>query len=142
MNDFKIGGPGGVGKPGDLKKKRGVGSSDSAAWADALSEAEGRYGTGAPVSVNNLGFIPPVIPNLEDGTPEKKEQERGEALLQRLDRLRHMLLLGSISMGELKDIQHLVSSRRKDVMDPRLLLVMDEIDTRAKVELAKLEKLR
>jgi hypothetical protein len=142
MNEFKIGGPGGVGKAGDMKKKRGVGSSDSAAWADALAEAEGRAGVSGPVSLGNLGFIPPLMPNLEDGTPEKREHERGEALLQRLDRLRHMLLLGSISTAELHDIQHLVASRRGDVMDPRLMAVMDEIDTRAKVELAKLEKLR
>src|SRR5690606_13369325 len=107
-------------------------------FADALDEAAG---SGAPVAAAmvNIGFVPPIIPNLDEGRPEDKEQRRGEALLERLDRLRHMLLLGAVSRQELMDIKALVAAGRKDIMDPHLVALMEEIDTRAAVELAKWE---
>lgn len=68
----------------------------------------------------------------------RRAVQRGSTVLDRLDDLRLALLTGSLSPGQLSELQRVVASERGLVDDPRLLAVLDEIDLRAKVELAKL----
>jgi len=68
----------------------------------------------------------------------RRAVQRGGTLLDRLDDLRLALLAGSLSPGQLSELQRAISSERGLVDDPRLLSVLDEIDLRARVELAKL----
>ncbi|HXP73282.1 MAG TPA: flagellar assembly protein FliX [Stellaceae bacterium] len=68
----------------------------------------------------------------------RRAVQRGSTVLDRLDDLRLALLSGSLSPGQLSELQRVVASERGLVDDPRLLAVLDEIDLRAKVELAKL----
>lgn len=68
----------------------------------------------------------------------RRAVQRGSTLLDRLDDLRMALLSGSLSPGQIAELQRAVASERGLVDDPRLLAVLDEIDLRAKVELAKL----
>jgi hypothetical protein len=70
----------------------------------------------------------------------RRAVQRGSTLLDRLDDLRLALLAGSLSPGQISELQRVVASERGRVEDPRLLAVLDEIDLRAKVELAKLAK--
>jgi hypothetical protein len=68
----------------------------------------------------------------------RRAVQRGSTLLDRLDDLRLALLGGSLSQGQIAELQRVVASERGLVDDPRLLAVLDEIDLRAQVELAKL----
>jgi hypothetical protein len=68
----------------------------------------------------------------------RRAVQRGSTLLDRLDDLRLALLAGSLSPGQISELQRVVTSERAQVNDPRLLAVLDEIDLRARVELAKL----
>ena len=68
----------------------------------------------------------------------RRAVQRGSTLLDRLDDLRLALLAGSLSSGQISELQRAVSTERGLVTDPRLLAVLDEIDLRARVELAKL----
>jgi hypothetical protein len=68
----------------------------------------------------------------------RRAVQRGSTLLDRLDDLRLALLAGSLSPGQLVDLQRAVASERGQVDDPRLASLLDEIDLRARVELAKL----
>ena len=68
----------------------------------------------------------------------RRAVQRGSTLLDRLDDLRLALLAGSLSSGQISELQRVVSTERGLVTDPRLLAVLDEIDLRARVELAKL----
>ena len=63
---------------------------------------------------------------------------RGHDLLDRLDEVRHALLVGAIPRDRLVELRRRVRARKGDVGDPRLSAVLDEIDLRAAVELAKL----
>ena len=63
---------------------------------------------------------------------------RGSALLHRLDDLRLSLLSGQLTVSQIGELSRLVASERAQVDDPRLTTVLDEIDLRAQVELAKL----
>ncbi|MBI1208566.1 MAG: flagellar assembly protein FliX [Azospirillum sp.] len=67
-------------------------------------------------------------------------KKRASDLLDRLEELRLGLLAGSIPAAKLGELSRLIQSRRLTVDDPRLAEVLDEIDLRAQVELAKLSR--
>ena len=69
----------------------------------------------------------------------KQGAERGEDLLSRLERIRDGLLLGAIPESELRDLATSIkATRERKFTDPRLGEILDEIELRARVELAKL----
>lgn len=69
----------------------------------------------------------------------RRAVQRGSSLLDRLDDLRLALLTGVLSRQRLDDLAHLASTARGTVDDPRLGVILDEIDLRVAVELAKLD---
>lgn len=73
-----------------------------------------------------------------DERPERRARRHGEDLLSRLDEIRHGLLMGSIPEGRLHQLAQMVDRQREAIMDPGLIEILDEIDLRVKVELAKL----
>ncbi|MEX0815276.1 MAG: flagellar assembly protein FliX [Dongiaceae bacterium] len=52
--------------------------------------------------------------------------------------MRHGLLAGAIPLAGLEDLARVLRAHRGDVDDPRLADLLDHIDLRAAVELAKL----
>ena len=48
------------------------------------------------------------------------------------------MLNGSLTVGHMIDIADVVASHREKITDPALTAIMDEIDLRAQVELAKM----
>ncbi len=67
--------------------------------------------------------------------------KQGHDILDRLDEIRHALLMGTISRQRLVAIGQLVRTQRERVDDPALAQIMDDIELRAEVELAKLSYL-
>ena len=63
---------------------------------------------------------------------------RAEDLLDRLEDIRVGLLLGRFSRGRLENLVARLAQSRADGADERLGALLDEIELRAKVELAKL----
>ncbi len=66
------------------------------------------------------------------------EQKHAEDLLDRLDQVRLGLLRGDLSRLDLQALVLRLGERRRESGDPRLMAIVDEIELRAKVELAKL----
>ena len=64
---------------------------------------------------------------------------RGESLLDRLEDLRLGLLAGAVPRDRLEELARLARTARDAVDEPRLAAILDEIDLRAAVELAKLD---
>jgi hypothetical protein len=62
---------------------------------------------------------------------------RAGDMLDLLDDIRVGLLEGRVPRGKLEGLLRMVQSRRDEVVDPRLSAVLDEIELRAAVELAK-----
>ena len=50
------------------------------------------------------------------------------------------LLLGTIPMSKLEQLAQLIRAKREQIDDPKLLEILDEIELRAAVELAKLSR--
>ena len=136
---MKISGPGPI-VPASVRRpnNRPAGDSDDG-FAAHLSGDEGQpAAVGGPARLaptNNLLALQEVT----DATQSRRRAvRRGKDLLDRLDEIRHALLLGSISPDRLVALARALRDQRAQIDDPQLIGVLDEIELRAAVELAKL----
>lgn len=84
-----------------------------------------------------------ALQEVEDSTSEQANAQaraRGATLLEKLDEIRHGLLTGRISLATLNELAATVHADRAEATDPKLAEVLDEIELRAEVELAKLDR--
>lgn len=63
---------------------------------------------------------------------------RANTLLDGLERIKTRLLTGQMTVGDVIDIADVVASHREKITDPALSAILDEIDLRAQIELAKM----
>jgi hypothetical protein len=111
-------------------------SGDFARHLDSPGASSGVNG-GSPVgTVNALLALQEVDDSLNG---RAKARQRAADILDELDGLRDGLLAGTLSRETIVRLAQLVRSQRPDVTDPRLKDVLDEIELRAEVELAKLD---
>lgn len=73
-------------------------------------------------------------------TGRRRARQRGDQLLDALDELKLALLDGKLSPGKLRALQSLAGTQRGRADDPGLQVVLDEIELRTAVELAKLDR--
>jgi hypothetical protein len=80
----------------------------------------------------------------EDGPLERRRRavNRAGAMLDMLDEVKLALMDGEPTGASLERLARAVRAERSKTDDPRLEGVLDEIETRAAVELAKLEAAR
>jgi hypothetical protein len=82
-----------------------------------------------------------ALQGVEDATDSRRRVvQHGEQLLSLLDEIRDGFLAGGIPRGTLNRLALAIIARRESFADPKLHEVLDEIDLRARVELAKLEQ--
>src|SRR5688572_31812023 len=120
--------------------------ASSGGFAAALHEesgaASGQSAVGGAVGLSGVSSVLAL-----QGTPDSTERrarqralERGETMLDKLEEIRLGLLLGTIPQSRLEQLAHLVRAQRELVNDPKLTAILDEIELRAAVELAKLTR--
>ncbi len=120
-------------------EKGGARGGDFARHLDGASQSAS---TGAAAGVSVAAGIAGILSlqEVDDATASRKRAvRRAETLLDRLDELRHGLLMGTLSRAQLGELALLVSQRRDGVDDPKLAELLDEIDLRVQVEIAKYE---
>ena len=125
----------GAGATGVKRVERG---RSGASFADTLKQVESGAATGGSTSVASVSAIMAVQEVDPDATNAAAARKRGEELLDRLDELRLGLIEGRLSPERIEALVKLVAERRESVRDPRLKSILDDIDLRAQVELAKL----
>jgi hypothetical protein len=121
------------------RRKDAAGGAATGAFAAELGASARSSGIvgGGPVETLDALLALQEVP---DATQSRgRAQRHAEDLLDRLDELRHALLAGALSRQRIDDLARLVRLRRERVLDPRLADVLDEIELRCRVELAKLE---
>lgn len=74
------------------------------------------------------------------GRSKARARKWGHDVLDGLERLRLGIIEGTVPRGELERIAASVARQRQRTDDPALELILDEIELRAKVELAKLDR--
>ncbi|HEY5237938.1 MAG TPA: flagellar assembly protein FliX [Rhizomicrobium sp.] len=94
-------------------------------------------GPGPIAAVDNIL----MLQGMDDSTSGRaRAVAHGTNLLEMLDEVRDGLLAGGIPRATLNRIANAVGRRQENFADPKLQGVLDEIELRARVELAKLER--
>lgn len=73
------------------------------------------------------------------GKARKRMQERAGDILDKLNDLKIAMLTNNVTVGHMVSIADVVATHRERIDDPALTAILDEIDLRANVELAKLQ---
>ena len=140
---MKITGTGPVRTAAETARLRKKGDSKDARFAEQLDGGAAEHGSRvsgkSPVAgVDSLLALQEVPDATGKHSPGVR---RAEDLLDRLDEVRLGLLEGSIPRDRLENLVDMVRAKREGVDDPRLNALLDEIELRAAVELAKLDQL-
>ena len=127
-----------------VRKTGGSSSTGSGAFAKALSDAQPAHGPQMPVSVGftdmNTVLALQEAPDATRGRAKQRAKQRGSLMLDQLEEIQMGLLFGTIPMAKLEQLAQLVRAKREQIDDPKLLAILDEIELRAAVELAKLSR--
>ncbi len=131
-----IGGPGNIQGSSSIRKKetRKAGGNFSEYLSTDETEAPKQSG-----SVQATGLIGALLAMEEENSATDKPMRRGHRLLDNLEEVRYSLLAGGIPESTLRRLQTEAATERGDIVDPHLREILEEIETRAAVELAKLD---
>jgi len=138
---MKVTGTGGLSQASGAKPARGAGGGGGFSVAGASAPA-------APAQVSTVSNVSGVmgvealiaLQDVESPTERRRRSvRRAGKLLDELDGLKIALLGGELSQTQLDALSRAVREQRSATDDPKLEAVLDEIETRAAVELAKLE---
>lgn len=132
----------GTGRVGSTRATRAgkPGSASDSGFSVSAGEQSRAQNVSAPGPIAALDSIL-TLQGLDDSTSGRsKGLARGNQLLDMLDEVRDGLLGGGVPRATLTRLAHAVSQRQDQFNDPKLQAVLDEIELRAHVELAKLEQ--
>ena len=137
---MKVQGPGGTKGPSKTSKT-GKSADGGVSFGDFMSQDTGS--AGATTNTQSIAHVDALlaVQGAEDptaGAARKRARKRATVILDELENVRMAMLGGSLTVGHMIDIADVVASHRDKIMDPALTGVMDEIDLRAQVELAKM----
>lgn len=138
---MKISGTGPVQPGSTTRRTNKKGGKDEKFSVEATAEeapVNAVSGAGPIAAVDSLLALQEV-PDATTG--RSRGLMRAEDMLDHLDEIRLGLLMGSIPETKLSNLIETVRQGRDDVDDPRLAAVLDEIEVRASVELAKLGRM-
>lgn len=138
---MKVSGTGGLSQTSGAKPAKGAATGGGFSVANTSAPA-------APAQVSSVSNVSGVmgvealiaLQDVESPT-ERRRRSVGRAgrLLDELDGIKVALLGGELTQAQLDRLSRAVREQRAATDDPRLEAVLDEIETRAAVELAKLE---
>lgn len=120
------------------RRSGGAAPSGGGGFARALSDGPPQpaapSGASPAQTVNALLALQEVA----DSTQGRgRARRRAEDLLDRLEDLRLAIALGEVPLGQLQNLAQLLRQRQETVDDPKLAQIINEIEIRAAVELAK-----
>jgi MoaA/NifB/PqqE/SkfB family radical SAM enzyme len=96
----------------------------------------------AVASTNRISSVDAVVSMQEitdDNKDERGAKNRANLILDKLEDIRMGLLLGEIPKSNLEELSKVLKVARENSVDAKLLEIIDDIELRAKIELAKLE---
>ncbi|WP_374470127.1 flagellar assembly protein FliX [Phenylobacterium sp.] len=140
---MKVIGPGGISQTGGPSKAKtsggsgfrlpGVGEAQGPAQSAGVSATSGIMGVEALLALQDVG-----------GPLERKRKavSRAGRILDVLDEIKVALLEGALTPHQLDRLSRAIRDERAQTDDPKLEAVLEEIEVRAAVEMAKLEQAR
>lgn len=137
---MKVEGPGKAQGASGSKKSSKAGKAEDYFSNFMTPETKAAEGAASTQSIAQLDSLL-ALQGAEDPTAraaKKRMRHRAGVVLNELDRLRVAMLTGNMTVGHMVDIADVIASHREKISDPALTEIMDEIDLRAQVELAKM----
>ncbi len=141
---MKIQGPGrtggtkGVSKTGG-SKKTGDASFDSLVGEGGNVDLAHNVSGGSSVTSVSALIAAQEVPDPSHESKRKARQRAG-LILDQLDQLKLALLEGRLPRHIIEDLARMIKNQRATITDSGLTEILDEIDLRAQVELAKYEQ--
>lgn len=142
---MKITGPDKSSETGKSKKSDGVSKSGDGTFQSMVSGgADSAKGTTQSSVSSSIASVDALLMAQSTEDPaQKKAQKRMRAradnLLEKLNDLKVAILTGNVSVGHMVSIADVAAIHREKITDPELSALLDEIDLRAQIELAKIE---
>jgi len=143
MKVSNVGGSAPTGGARRADKTAGKGQSDfKQVLAGAIDAPDEPAFLDAPSGVGMVDSLLAIqsVGDATDREGRRRLVRRGEEMLDRLEDLRRDLLLGSVPTDKLVALAQMVRMQRGNCADPQLGALLDEIELRAEVELAKLSR--
>ena len=125
------------------RKKKSEAKRDG--FANHLSKAVSEREEASALDTSAVQAVDSIltVQEVPDATEERSRRpviQHGDELLDRLDQLRHDLLVGAVPKDKLAELAHRVRAGNEKSNDPKLNEIIDEIELRAEVEIAKLTR--
>ena len=140
---MKVSSTGGAGAVGASRAKpTGGGSGFALPSVGGASAASGVAQAGGVGGVGSLDALLALQANLDPMERKRRAVKRAGGLLDLLDSLKIAVLDGEVSTDTLSKLKNAVREHRETTDDPGLESILNEIETRAAVEAAKLEVAR
>jgi hypothetical protein len=136
----RIEGPGRSGAISKTDKAKKTGSVSGASFADMLTDEAGGVESVAPTL--GAGAISALLTIQANEQATERDTRRraiahGDDLLDELDNLRVGLLMGNYTINQLQQMSYRLEQRRLSITDPELLSIIDDIEMRVRIEIAK-----
>ncbi len=139
---MKVSGPGGIGQPAGVRgASRTAGGEGFRIATTEAAPAAGQVSSAS--SVHGVMGVDALLALQDVGTPTERRRRavrRAGRILDVLDEVKIALLEGDLDAASLDRLRRAVRDERAGTEDPALEAVLDDIELRAAVELAKLEQ--
>jgi len=142
---MKVTGPRNTTQTGSAGGTRGTGASGFSLKTDSAGGATGATAVARAAAVGQVGSLDALLAlQAEEGPTERRRRavSRGGRILDVLDQVKLALLEGAGAGAQLERLARAVREERANVEDPALEGLLNEIDARAAVEMAKAEMSR
>lgn len=131
------------GKSISQTKRTGKSSNKGGLFAERLKEATGAAAAPEAVEPASVGNVESVLAAQEspDATDQRSRgliMNYGENILDSLENIRRDVLLGAVPKEKLTGLAQTMRAHRSKNNDPKLNEIINEIELRAEVEIAKL----
>lgn len=135
----------GTTRQSDQTRRKKAADGKGGEFAERLKEAVGATEPGAAVDTPAVGGVESLLsvqemPDAASGRSRGLLKRYGDDVLDKLEELRLGILTGSIPKEKLSGLAQAMRQRRQKSDDPRLNEIIDEIELRAEVEIAKLTR--
>ena len=121
-------------KAGGTKDKTGVFSSFVAGAGDEGAEAPA---TGGARATSAVLFTQEVDATDENGRRNQQAKDYATSLLDQLGKIHMGLLSGGLSRDQLQNLSKIITHHQQTAADPKLNSILQDIELRVRVELAK-----
>ncbi|MBP7703893.1 MAG: flagellar assembly protein FliX [Caulobacter sp.] len=139
---MKVSGANGTGSVGGPRGVKPAGGG-AAFSLPSVEAAHGAVGTTPTAGLSAVSGLEALLALQDVGGPlerRKRAVNRAGRILDVLDEVKLALIDGDLSAGSLDRLVRAVRDERQNTDDGRLEALLDEIETRAAVEIAKLEQ--